>query len=1382
MKKIVSFFLAFHCVVPVFAQVELQSGSAAFSIPLFRWQDDKSRLQTSVGLSYNSRSGLRVDEIASNIGQGWDLVGGGVITRTQVGEPDDQTVNDGNGTISDINKYPAGYLDNPVAASLGCPNQMGYYPIFGGANTVYKQHNDIAADREQDHFNAQFNGRSLQFILDKNNPDSGRTLGSSRLRIWFHRDAAAAFNQHLRTTILAFYIRDENGLIYTFSQLGRTKVLRMHSSTAYPAAGPVNQPQYTNGGVYCQSFFDEIPLWYNPWVVTSWHLTSITDPLTQRTITFNYTVRNLNNYVGDDISAHNTLGSSNTNAEIVKKTYILITKNVSVTQSPFLTSVQCQDGHQVTFNYDQDNPRIDLPGDLPLKSVEVTYNGRMTSGFRLNTTYFVFARLGMPTTEDQRAAARLCLRSVMKVGVDGAENEPPHVFDYYTGDPASADNFVPPPYYYTKDIYGYYNGNSVNALINSGPQIPVRTSNITNLTATEAYFMTYTQLKALCFLGYNAAGSVRDYWTGDQFNFNTINPGYARNGLLRTITYPSGGTLTYQYAQNTYSRMVDKQTITYTNTNTKVFNSPYVGGVHVSQTSQTDGGYSNSDAAPIVTTYQYTDATGAFTSQWGSEDPVNQLHSSYDISLDGAHSQVFGGCKYDYQYPGISYKEQAYSAADNSKTLLIVMNITRAAIMAETLTMDIITLASSGGDPAALIFDVVMDLVDFLSQDCDIVLATGEEYIYQNSDFLRGNDYPVQFSRVEVFSGNGGATGNSRPSGKTVYEFTDFTDYPLWADVRNSAFHFGALKQRAAPWAYGLPKRTTIYDTYGKKIKQTENKYDWTNARTPAVSTSSCNCLVGNANSMRADTWNNYSNPASLAYSTTAYVYTNPSLFSTVSVSPDLYQLYTGWAMLNDTYDRSFQQGDDTRYLETHINYKYDGNNYLPSKITTKQSNGDQKIKEIYYAADYTAPGVLQTMSANNMVNQPVATYSSMIKADATTPVYTSSAVTHFSSLPNGDIRATATYAGRPAQPLTGWTFDPNSPDNYPNMVVIQQLKYDGSGNLVRVQDEAGRTVTNIYDYDNKFIVATVTNADPDLDQSAYTSFETGATGGWTINGTASYSSLSVTGTRGFNLNNRDLSPNNISTDITINKPYILSFWATSHVTLGSALTLIRSGPAINGFTYYEYAVPAGLSGLGMRGSATIDELRLYPADARMKTVTYDPVAGITSDCDVNNRITYYQYDNLGRLRFIKDEKGNIVKMYEYGVKQPGALPGGSTPVAYSGPVYARLAIENGASNGAGGYWSGDLVIHFYADAAGTQPVWVNHQTVTISTTNECDNGGPISQFPTSYTFSGQDITIFSQAVFQVETTWQDEAGNQYSTTCYTSYILLPGAGYTIIQ
>src|SRR5690606_29817513 len=65
-------------------------------------------------------------------------------------------------------------------------------------------------------------------------------------------------------------------------------------------------------------------------------------------------------------------------------------------------------------------------------------------------------------------------------------------------------------------------------------------------------------------------------------------------------------------------------------------------------------------------------------------------------------------------------------------------------------------------------------------------------------------------------------------------------------------------------------------------------------------------------------------------------------------------------------------------------------------------------------------------------------------------------------------------------------------------------------------------------------------------------------------------------------------------------------------------------------------------------GSGTIDELRLYPRTARMNTVTYDPLIGKTSECDENNRITYYEYDNLGRLSTIKDEKKNILKVYEY--------------------------------------------------------------------------------------------------------------------------------------
>lgn len=61
-----------------------------------------------------------------------------------------------------------------------------------------------------------------------------------------------------------------------------------------------------------------------------------------------------------------------------------------------------------------------------------------------------------------------------------------------------------------------------------------------------------------------------------------------------------------------------------------------------------------------------------------------------------------------------------------------------------------------------------------------------------------------------------------------------------------------------------------------------------------------------------------------------------------------------------------------------------------------------------------------------------------------------------------------------------------------------------------------------------------------------------------------------------------------------------------------------------------------------------IDEIRVFPVDARMTTYTYDPPIGMTSMTDENNRTTFYEYDGLGRLRLIKDDNGNIIKRVCY--------------------------------------------------------------------------------------------------------------------------------------
>jgi hypothetical protein len=192
-------------------------------------------------------------------------------------------------------------------------------------------------------------------------------------------------------------------------------------------------------------------------------------------------------------------------------------------------------------------------------------------------------------------------------------------------------------------------------------------------------------------------------------------------------------------------------------------------------------------------------------------------------------------------------------------------------------------------------------------------------------------------------------------------------------------------------------------------------------------------------------------------------------------------------------------------------------------------------------------------------------------------------------------------------------------------------------------------TKNYIWGYNNAYPISEVTlgKTESGFGSSyiAASSFECDEKGNWTYSG-ATHNDVAVkSGSRFYKLGGGKI------TKTLIAGTYKLEYWAKSAVTLsGGTITPLRtSAPDANGWTLYESKVVAGSTiELALSGTAYIDELRLYPINAQMTTYTYDVSNGLSSVCDINNFISYYDYDLFGRLKGVKDYKGNIVKAMDY--------------------------------------------------------------------------------------------------------------------------------------
>lgn len=480
-------------------------------------------------------------------------------------------------------------------------------------------------------------------------------------------------------------------------------------------------------------------------------------------------------------------------------------------------------------------------------------------------------------------------------------------------------------------------------------------------------------------------------------------------------------------------------------------------------------------------------------------------------------------------------------------------------------------------------------------------------------DYAEGS--PVGYSRVEVYKGT-----TTHNIGKTVYEFTGMTD------VNSGVFTetFPYVQQDLRDYGIGLLKKVSVYDSLGSLVKRTVNNYTFDSS------------FFQNSNFKSIKLGNTYT-----------YINgdtSNPASPRTRTYIGQEYYPVSGHAYLASSYDTLFQP--DGSKNTSYINYYYDTNyNVIKSVTSYDRTRGLQLESRLYYPYNYTITGPIKTFRDSSIIS-PVISSESWITGDAN-PRIVAGNITDYQSV-SGYLKPLATYSLQSNGPVlqsTIGTFNAAALNRNATYFVKQAnfVSYDSKGNLQQAQNAlSGINNSVIMDYGKQFPIAKVSNAA--YNDIAYTSFESDGTGNWTIAGSARDSLNSMTGKKSYNLSSGNITKSGLTSGTT----YLVSVWAKSGTTVnvnGSALSTVIATQ--QGWNFYSTTV-TGITTVTISGSGSIDELRLHPKDANMITSTYEPMVGVTSTTDANNTIIYNEYDNLNRLKLVRDKDKNILKRYDY--------------------------------------------------------------------------------------------------------------------------------------
>ncbi|RYY20965.1 MAG: hypothetical protein EOO04_19055 [Chitinophagaceae bacterium] len=391
----------------------------------------------------------------------------------------------------------------------------------------------------------------------------------------------------------------------------------------------------------------------------------------------------------------------------------------------------------------------------------------------------------------------------------------------------------------------------------------------------------------------------------------------------------------------------------------------------------------------------------------------------------------------------------------------------------------------------------------------------------------------------------------------------------------------------------------------------------------------------------------------------------NPYAIDYAEVAVLDYYLMTGTSQpsMETTFSRSLS--DTTSIFKSVKNYYYDSPyptpGYLyPTRTSYEDGKGNLKLEYTTYPHSYSSADTLMTKLRNrNMLNYPIEKVSAFRRAGTTDTLITGGSLNNFYS--TGFMRnqkalelakpvalSTFKFSCAPTGKVPVWgnigksLFVPSSAYK----LKVTYDKYDERGNIVQLTTDSLVRTSYIWDYKKAYPIAEIKNAS--IEQVAFSSFESKDKGSWEYdyqNGPSS--TYKRTGNKSYRLAERSISKTGLNS-ATI---YILSYWTRNTIaytitgTVGSAIL----NKTVEGWNYYTHKITGRTSiTIPSSGGGYIDDLRLCPEDALMSTFTYDPAVGVTSMTDAASESVYYLYDPFSRLQYIRDQKGNLIKKFQY--------------------------------------------------------------------------------------------------------------------------------------